>query len=232
MDTLVIPDIHTKYEKAQRIIEKYKFDEVVCLGDYFDDFYDNPKVNKKTAEWLKEFVRKENCIALFGNHEFNYLYNKKIDLCSGYSSSKNWKINHILSFSDWNQLKYYYYTQGWYLTHAGISFNVYCHPIKGFCKEFLNDLIKEQITQTSIGCKGPLNSVGHMRGDTEDSGGLLWCHFPDEFKSIPGVKQVFGHTPAQRVRKTDLNEWCIDTHLNHVAMIRNGSLQIRDVTNV
>ena len=76
MKTLIIPDIHTKWEKAQKAIEKYPADEVICLGDYFDDFDDTPEMAMDTATWLKDFISRKNTVALVGNHEFNYLYGK------------------------------------------------------------------------------------------------------------------------------------------------------------
>jgi len=57
----------------------------------------------------------------------------------------------------------------------------------------------------------------------------LWCGY-DEFEDIPGLNQIFGHTPNHVVRhhKTKNSEhYCIDTKLNHYAMYQNGKIGIK-----
>ena len=45
MKTLVIPDVHQRINNVEWILENEKgYDEVVFLGDWFDSFFDPPKV--------------------------------------------------------------------------------------------------------------------------------------------------------------------------------------------
>lgn len=231
MKTLIIPDIHCKWQEANYIIKKYKdVDEVVCLGDYFDDFDDSPGLNKRTAKWLIDFISKKNHIALLGNHEFNYLYGKKIDICSGYSSSKNEIINRIMQEKHWKKLLPFYKTQGWYLTHAGITAPLIVHPIKGWNEDYFNGIIQEDMNKISSGGVGTLFRCGQMRGGYFAYGGITWCHFPEEFEPIEDIKQIFGHTPGdipKQYKKTD--NWCLDTNLNHIGIIENNKLRVLEV---
>lgn len=53
MKTVIISDIHHRWRKAEAIIAKEKAKKVIFLGDYFDDFNDNPHAARTTAQWLK-----------------------------------------------------------------------------------------------------------------------------------------------------------------------------------
>jgi predicted phosphodiesterase len=49
MKTIVIPDIHQRVSSVRYILNtETNYDEVVFLGDWFDSFYDPPKVSIKT----------------------------------------------------------------------------------------------------------------------------------------------------------------------------------------
>jgi predicted phosphodiesterase len=59
MKTLVIPDVHQRVNSVKWILENEKdYDEVVFLGDWFDSFFDPPKVAgfEETCEYLKHLV--------------------------------------------------------------------------------------------------------------------------------------------------------------------------------
>ncbi len=40
--TLILPDLHLKVEQADKIIKHVGADKIICVGDVFDDFGDNP----------------------------------------------------------------------------------------------------------------------------------------------------------------------------------------------
>ena len=50
---LVIGDIHQHHQTAELYLKKWD-GPVIFMGDYFDQFYDNPEHSIATAEWLKE----------------------------------------------------------------------------------------------------------------------------------------------------------------------------------
>ncbi len=56
-----------------------------------------------------------------------------------------------------------------------------------------------------------------------------WCGY-DEFVDIPGINQIFGHTPNHvvRHRKTNSSEhYCIDTKLAHYTVYQNDEMSIK-----
>ena len=53
MKTLVVPDIHNKIDVVQKILDKESsVDEVIFLGDWFDDFNDNVNDVVEVAKFL------------------------------------------------------------------------------------------------------------------------------------------------------------------------------------
>lgn len=118
--TLIIPDIHHKHQIAEKIITKEQPDLTIFLGDYFDDFGDNPNVANKTAKWLVEslehdatYTKHDNSqksnqrIHLIGNHDLHYMTNNNNFWCSGYTEQKHHAINaHKI---DWSKLKLHYW---------------------------------------------------------------------------------------------------------------------------
>ena len=211
---------------AQRIIDEVSHDEVVCLGDYFDDFDDSKKSNKQTAEWLVDFLSKDNHIGLLGNHDISYLYGKKIDYCTGFTSAKNWVINKILKREDWDKLRLYYKVDDIYLTHAGITESLFCHPMHGWKEDYFESKMKEARDELKIGRVNFLLQAGLCRGGMNKYGGVTWCHYPDEFEPIEGIRQIFGHSADYTPRNAGRDNWCIDTGLGHVAIIEDGNISV------
>ena len=101
MRTLIIPDVHQKLVKLERILENNTFDQLISLGDWFDDFYDTPAQAKKTAERIIELYSKygENFIWLLGNHDIPYLFPGTYDYyaCSGNTRDKIKTIQEVFS---------------------------------------------------------------------------------------------------------------------------------------
>lgn len=232
MKTLIFSDIHLKHKRVQTVIDRYEkesVDEIICLGDYFDDFHDTPERNAETALWLKDFLARPKCLGILGNHELNYMYDKRIYVCSGFTQDKSDAINTVFDTSDWDKLKVIHETQGYVLTHAGISREVGDHPVKGWDYETFKSKCEKALDRLKIGNVGPLFRAGQARGGFEPVGGINWCDFNYEFTPIPGVKQIFGHTPGNEVRWSHLGDCALDTHLKHFAVIEDGELKIEKI---
>ena len=62
--TLIVPDIHNKIDIVDEAIEAFKtsVDEIVFLGDIFDDFGDTLQDAKDSAIWLKNRLHLPNNI--------------------------------------------------------------------------------------------------------------------------------------------------------------------------
>jgi len=201
MIQLIISDLHHKIDKANKIINQVNPDQIICLGDIFDDFNDTPEMVNKTSEWFVNFIENPNNIYIFGNHCLQYAYPDRYFRCSGYQEWKFFTINDIIKRKHWNLAKYYYVLNNtWLLTHAGLhKFNL-PDNIKRFYKNrqtFLTKISKyldKEIIEGLRG-KGWIFHAGHARGGSRKVGGITWCDFNKEFYPIKGLNQIFGHTP-------------------------------------
>lgn len=78
----IIPDVHLKpwmFKKADKLIEKGQFDEVVMLGDLVDDWgqENNKPLYNETFDAVIRFVRAHpNTRLCYGNHDLSYLWEK------------------------------------------------------------------------------------------------------------------------------------------------------------
>lgn len=199
---LIIPDIHTKFEKAQRIIKKYENShKFIFMGDYFDQFGDTPELNAATAKWLKDLMRdKPEWVFLKGNHD--EIYDPRTScMCSGFSTAKKTAINEVLTTEDWDKLKYFHVENKWWYSHAGITKHWFAHPMKeGIKVENVQTIIDHAVTEQRIG-KGD-NAIwasSYARGGSHLVGGILWQDWRD-LELIPNLKQVVGHTPLNKIQ--------------------------------
>jgi len=222
--TLIIPDVHTKFGLAETIIEKEKADEVVFLGDYFDNF-DNYESAHQTAVWLKESMSKPHRIHLIGNHDLSYAREEWKFKCSGYEIEKDNAIKSVGIV--WGQLWQFVWVDDWLLTHAGLSNEFY----KAYAKygedvnKFLSRMCEDDILRDT------LYSVSGFRGGNDEHAGIVWCDWR-EFDAIPGVKQIFGHTVGNIVRhRNKKTNYCIDTGLQHYAIYHHDTskMEIKEV---
>ena len=74
---LIIGDIHGHIEPFKSIYEKEDPDDVIILGDYFDNFHGT---DKEILDCFKEILKMQKAhkkgefILLIGNHDFHYMY--------------------------------------------------------------------------------------------------------------------------------------------------------------
>jgi hypothetical protein len=196
MKTLIIPDIHTNYKLAEKIILEENADKIVFLGDYFDEFYDNASIAQNTAEWLKESLNKPNRIHLFGNHDVNYAFHDDSYKCSGYSAGKDIAINSVLKTEDWKKLSLFTWVGSWLCSHAGVHPYWYSNQNIPF-KEYLSNQCEAALDLAfSNKPAHPLLRAGKSRWGSEVVGGIIWCDI-DEFALIENVNQIFGHTKVR-----------------------------------
>jgi hypothetical protein len=204
--TLIIPDIHLRHEEAEKIIASVKHDEVIFLGDYFDDFGDNPDMFTETCTWLESSVNKPNRIHLFGNHDVHYAFDFRTFRCSGYEQWKHLLIQDSVSKKVWDKLKWYHVLDGtWLLTHAGLHKANLPEDIRALYPDrqlFLAEITKYLDTEIVNGFRKAANNTGswvfnagRSRGGMNNVGGIIWCDYDREFFPITGLNQILGHTP-------------------------------------
>lgn len=199
---LVIPDIHTHYAKAQRIINKYKdTHKFIFMGDYFDQFGDTPEINNSTAHWLKTTMNEHpDWVYLYGNHCVPYHPQFSV-MCSGFSTAKKTAINEVLTIEDWNKLKYFHYENGHYFSHAGITKHWFQHPMKeGINVDNIQRIIDESVEKLKIHAPADnaIWAASERRGGASQVGSILWEDWKD-LSLLKGIRQVVGHTPVPRI---------------------------------
>lgn len=216
MTTIVVSDVHNKIDRVKKILET-PHDRAVFHGDWFDDFGDDPLIAGRTARYLKELLCNKNYTFLFGNHDVPYFLRHRATLCSGNTLGKHEVINSILTREDWLKFKLHTWAEGYLISHAGFRerFSEY---------EADQALVNFQQGDPS----SPLLHAGLSRGGNQVYGGCTWCDWRDEFRPIPSIDQIVGHTPASEVRN-QVDNWCLDTHLNHYGILTKGRLSIYPV---
>ena len=230
--TIIISDIHNDYLTAEKIISKENPEKIIFLGDYFDDFDDTVQDAINTAKWLKKSLQQENRIHLIGNHDLSYMTDNPNLKCMGHREDKHKAIKeHNI---DWNKLLMHYWIDDkWLCTHAGLSndfFKQQCNKKSDSIQKIL-DFSKRDLEK--IDDKNYIHSffqVGFSRGGSNGVGGPLWCDY-DEFVDIPGINQIFGHTPNQFVRHNETKNsehYCIDTRLRHYAVYQDDVMYVRE----
>jgi hypothetical protein len=242
MKILVIPDIHTHYEKAERICRKYSDHKIIFLGDYFDQFKDTPDDNQFTADWLKESLSKPNRIHLRGNHDEQY--DPRINVfCSGFSGNKKNAINNVLTVEDWDKLKYFHFENTWLFSHAGVNRHWFGNPMD----DKINiDALQEKIENGVVLQKSgnPDNCIwasDKLRAGKHEFGGILWADWR-KLDLIPNLKQCVGHTPLHRIttltdniiNAKNINVDCSAiTYMSEVLQVEeNGNVNILITTHV
>jgi predicted phosphodiesterase len=208
--TLIIPDIHLAHERAEKIISLVKPDEIILLGDYFDQFDDTPEMVCDTAEWFQWSVNQPNRVHLCGNHDIHYWFQNNSDQrCSGYEQYKSIIINDIVKSKDWNKLKFFHVLDDWILSHGGVH-PYWIDPVKFRNDEevvITKDQLVSKLERDSKECIHLLNKnifknnynwicvAGWCRSRSPFVGGLIWLDFNQEFHPIRGIHQIVGHTP-------------------------------------
>ena len=251
MKTIVIADIHQRTDSVTRILDAEKeYDEVVFLGDWFDSFYEPPKVTgfEETCKFLRDLVldhpNKSKFVFLVGNHDLGYIYNnnnrsdtrisKVIKYyCSGFTASKAKKFRHVFYdeglidkfFLD--NFKIIHRTQGFTLSHAGMSDK---HIPYGKTPEEVIDgiipMVWKNFRDLGFVHNWLISGAGICRGGDCNVGGLLWLDWNNEFTASEAIgKQIVGHTTTREPSCLGMGKpyesWNIDTEKDY-GIILNG----------
>jgi hypothetical protein len=248
MKTIVIPDIHQRINNIRTILEKeQEYDEVVFLGDYFDSFFEPPKVAsfEDTCEYLKHLItehpNKDKFVFLLGNHDLQYIFLNNKDshssvttplnyYCSGFTKNKASKFRKVFFDNGYKDdffiknFKLVHQTQGWTLSHAGIhpSHIPYSKDLDFFVNVMANEAWKN-FRHLNHQYNWIMSSAGICRGGLDKVGGIVWHDWRYEFETNPLTgKQIVGHTtisePACIGKDTNNECWNLDTE-SHYAIL-------------
>lgn len=259
MKTIIISDLHNRFEWVEYALQSpilQPYDNVVFLGDYFDDFYDTPEIATDVAIWLKQSLQKPNRVHLMGTHDLWYMFPyNKFAIASGNTDAKAYAIRSILTDQDWNQLKLYHYEQDFLMSHAGVHIRLiseYVFKHKDlFDKYIVNKELRlsgqetvdkvvrpatiEAMNRVKGGSMDPWLDAGVIRDGLNPIGGIIWLDWIYEFKPIPGLNQIVGHTeinvPDEKYIKSSRN-YNLDTKNDHVGILENGEFRYVETVNV
>jgi len=207
MKTLVVGDLHGKYEIVEEVLAMDM--PTIFVGDYLDSFDRSVEDQIRTLTLVLDAIESNKAIGLMGNHELSYL--RQGMRCSGYKGATAAHVIHLAERMH-KLLLPFVRVEGFLITHAGIS--VYMLQHKGLTvEEYLE--------------KGEHYDIGGCRGGSSHLGGLYWNDYNFEFVPVPGVNQIFGHTASQEgIREVD-NNWCIDglDYVRQILAIENGTAE-------
>ncbi len=232
MKRLIIPDIHHKIDRVDRIVELEEPDQIIMLGDYFDDFGDTIFDTARTAEWLAGKLEDVRYVCLMGNHDQAYIFPKL--RCSGWTLPKQNVITSILTERHWHKMFPCYspIDSKYLFSHAGVHphflHNLGIITLPGVERVVLDRWIELWDTNYST-----LFDAGHDRGGTLPHGGITWGDFR-KFEGLIGIPQIVGHTQQPTVRIKDITpggmlSYCLDTNLQHYALLNDTALTIKEV---
>jgi hypothetical protein len=227
MSYLIIPDVHNRIERVERVIATYPDRQVVFLGDYFDSYDDTPEIARRTAEWLRHSIDKGR-IHLMGNHDIPYRW--KGHYCPGYTPEKGKEVAKVMDVWHWNELRLALLLhkeplRPLILSHAGFSLtNLYgiqneadVAPATRFAPAgrlaHLRDLdVKahlDEIRKQWLPCveTAQRRERGHhwlnqgSRMGERNIGGPFWLDRADMRSPLPGIDQIVGHTIVPRPQR-------------------------------
>jgi hypothetical protein len=234
MKNLIFPDLHepptVALEVIERTIDREKPDKIVFLGDYFDQFNDTPADAARMAEWLKESLANPRRVHLVGNHDAAYFWPCETTYCPGFTWPKESAIREVLGDPTTLPFAFHACLDECALSHAGLSaywVPAGLHP--DVVDRWLTAEAKKARTSFASGRLHWFSAIGPKRGGNSAAGGILWCDW-HELQPTPGVRQVCGHTPADRPRWIGQDLLCLDTNLGHgpqhFAVVKDGAVEV------
>lgn len=237
LKTLVIPDLHLRHETAEKVIAALKPEQVIFLGDYFDDYGDTVALNEAAAEWLKHSVRQPHRYHLWGNHDLHYAFRWRDIRGTGHTPAKSEAINKILAGS-WSKLDFFatWHPQKhrpWLISHSGLHADLAPFRLRHNWPSQLKWLEAEEAKANhdlrNVGSTW-ITRPGYARGgcSAQQYGGLVWGDWHN-FDGPAGIHQMLGHTPLSAPETLDrgnrrlvcLDTWsyCKDGNDPHVAIL-------------
>ncbi len=230
---LVIPDIHNKWEKVERLLQMLagRYDCAILLGDSFDSKNDGPGEAEATARWLSMSVQQPNRIHLLGNHCLPYIFPNQANrdhYCPGWTQEKHDRVRPLFDHLPCERLfKLAYGSGNWLFSHAGISYDKRAFPaelqygaldavtiakaLNRYMPALARGAAPEWITR-------PGERMLHGQGP----GGLLWADWAD-LVPIPGVNQCVGHTGRMSARFKQAGDSlavCLDVRPRQIMVLK------------
>lgn len=254
MKKLIVPDIHNEWRPIKAFLEKYgnDFEERYFLGDYFDDFDDNPYIVSETAKFVKDLIADPRNRLIMGNHDmpYRYPYNRTVS-CPGFTIEKSLEIGKILDDTDWGKIKLAYYVDNWLISHAGIHKDLFGWPRIDETDITVDDILfrcEKALDKLNNNDWDRLVMAGADRGFSgQQYGGITWLDWRN-LKPFGNINQIVGHTPnlypfVKFVTMDDCHhheavfkfgnppckhiDWCLDCETRaYIGILKDGKLKV------
>lgn len=231
--TIIIPDIHHRLNHVEKILDYEKPTKTIFLGDWFDDWHDNEKITKQTAEWLAHRIEsKPKDVFIWGNHDLAYAYPSKYTMCSGFTNKKCQAVHACLKQAHFDRFVWYAWSGDYLCSHAGLSQGLVPEATRS--KKALISWLRAEAVIATDHVKNKqyphwIYMAGRAVGGIAPFGGLCWCR-PSEFIPIKGIKQIMGHTPHripyQRATLESPDNWLLDSHTEYYGIMIEGTLAV------
>lgn len=205
MKILAVGDIHTKtwiIDKVRLIADKY--DAIVFLGDYADNWNAGPLSSIETWKHLKIFMDEDERVrAVIGNHDFAYIHPEIAGRSSGWSPMTYALINS----PDNEELRKWLLSLPVTVELDGVTFS---HA--GVTEDWSGGLdVCTLWRETSPIWARPSKYGGAVT-----------------YKNIP---QVVGHNASEQIWELKKDVWCIDTFSEYRDNTPIGDQTVLEITN-
>lgn len=212
MKHIFIGDIHGKHEQVKRALDmegkKY------FVGDIIDSWDRSPLEHSDCYSDILEAVAKGDARIVYGNHELSYLL-PHLHKCSGWHIAREQVVyDHKKLIEEYFENYIHVPELNVLVTHAGLSQQIF-DAMSMTVDNYLT-VIEESLTSPEYN-QSPLHWIGNARGGMRPCGGIFWCDYQREFKPIPGINQIFGHSRVPTITlSTKANSFnfaidCLDT---------------------
>jgi hypothetical protein len=168
------------------------------LGDYFDEFGDGPAMLLRTGRWLGESLQQPNRIHLLGNHDMAYFLPEYARAkCPGWTQEKQDAFETLRQMLPLESFHVAVKLGPWVLSHAGIP----AARAGSVEAATLVENIQDEFNRAVLGAPSWLFDRGACRTGEDSIGGIFWLDWPREFRPVPGLNQIVGHSPAGGVAR-------------------------------
>jgi hypothetical protein len=204
MKITFIGDIHGKVNAVEKALalEGRK----IFVGDFIDSWNRSPEDHDKCLKLVLEAIeQKEPVEAIYGNHELSYIIPQH--RCSGYKYIHEQIMNRYKERIKQAFKPFILLDKDFLVSHAGLTKDLWDNESLTF------ENLSETLNKWWEDPYSPMHWIGMARGGRSYYGGLFWCDFEREFKHVPGLTQVFGHTRGNITRVIEEGEhasFCID----------------------
>lgn len=197
-----VGDVHGKVDAVEAALAAAGM--AVFVGDFMDSFDRRPSDHRKCIELVLAAIKAGKARAIYGNHELSYIMPEH--RCSGWCREHQMIMHEFAAEIQKHFEPFILLAPKVLVTHAGLTRQLWDEHRLTLAK------LEPKLRRWWEDPGSPMHGVGYCRGGMQKVGGIFWCDFNKEFKPVPGLTQVFGHTASGsggEIRRVNTS-YCID----------------------